>query len=96
MHAFASAYFDGNADAMQQFLTNTYDGEIDTYKSTGTVRDLTLKGLSDTDTKKIENESYVVSLEFRDSNYEDMFLYLTCVLSRQENNWKIQSYGVEG
>lgn len=96
VHAFASAYFDGNADAMQQFLTNTYDGEIDTYKSTGTVRDLTLKGLSDTDTKKIENESYVVSLEFRDSNYEDMFLYLTCVLSKQENNWKIQSYGVEG
>ena len=66
-----------------------------TYESAGKVSDLTLKGLSDNDEKKIENGNYVVSMQFRDSSYEDMFLYLTCMLSRQEDSWKIQYYGVE-
>lgn len=96
MNEFASAYFDGNADTIQTFLASTYNGQIEIYESAGEVSDLTLKGLSDTDEKKIENGNYVVSIEFRDSCYEDMFLYLTCMLSRQEDSWKIQYYGVEG
>ncbi len=93
---FAAAYFDGNASALEKFLAGTYEGEMDIYESTGAVSDFTVKGLSDADEKKIENGSSVVSLEFRDSNYEDMFLYLTFVLIRQEDQWKIQSYGLEG
>ncbi len=96
MNEFASAYFDGNADTIQTFLASTYNEQIEIYESAGEVSDLTLKGLSDTDEKKIENGNYVVSIEFRDSCYEDMFLYLTCMLSRQEDSWKIQYYGVEG
>ena len=92
---FAAAYFNGNIDVMQKFLANTYTGEIDRYEGTGSISDLTVKGLSDTDDKKAENGTYVVFLEFRDSDYEDMFLYLTFGLVKQENNWKIQSYGVE-
>lgn len=95
MDEFASAYFDGNADTIQTFLASTYKGQIETYESAGEVSDLTLKGLSDNDEKKIENGNYVVSMQFRDSSYEDMFLYLTCMLSRQEDSWKIQYYGVE-
>ena len=38
----------------------------------------------------------VISLEFRDSNYEDMFLYLTIELIKQEDGWNIQFYGLEG
>ena len=96
MDEFAEAYFGGNVDAIQKFLANTYEGKADIYESTGTISDLTVKGLSDTDEKKIENERIAVSLEFRDSNYEDMFLYVTFVFVRQEDGWKIQSYGVEG
>jgi len=87
---FAKAYFDDSIDVMQQFLSSTYEGEIDTYASTGTVSDFTVKGLSDNDGK------YNVSMEFRDSSYEDMFLYLTVILVREEDGWKIQFYGVEG
>ncbi len=96
MEAFATAYFDGNVGDIQKFLSSTYEGEVDTYERTGTVSDITIKGLSDTDEKKIEDERCVVSLEFRDSNYEDMFLYLTVVFIKQEDNWKIQFYGIEG
>ncbi len=93
---FSTAYFKGDSDTMQKFLASTYVGEIDKYEGLGLISDLTVKGLSDTDDKKIENGSYVVSLEYRDSNYQDMFLYLTLGLIKQESNWKIQFYGVEG
>lgn len=93
---FATAYFNGNIDTMQKFLASTYVGEVDGYEGTGLISDLTVKGLSDSDDKKIQNGRYFVSLEFRDSSYEDMFLYLTFGLVKQDNNWKIQFYGVEG
>lgn len=60
------------------------------------ISDLTVKGLSDTDEKKIENGTCTVSIEFRDSNYKDMFLYLTCILVNEQGEWKIQFYGIEG
>lgn len=93
---FATAYFAGNIDAIQTFLASTYEGGIDTYESTGTVSSWTVKGLSEADEKIIKDGSFVASLEFRDSSYEDMFWYLTIILAKQEGTWKIQSYGVEG
>ncbi|RKI90165.1 hypothetical protein D7V94_14985 [Parablautia intestinalis] len=96
LDAFAAAYFDGNADTIQKFLSNTYQGEIDIYEGTGVISDLTFKGLSDADGGKIEDGKCIVSLEFRDSNYEGMFLYLTFILVKEEDDWKIQFYGLEG
>ncbi len=93
---FATAYFQDNVEAMQKLLASTYDGEIGRYESTGSISDMTVKGLSDVDDKIIKSGNCIVSLEFRDSNYKDMFLYLTVGLVKQEDNWKIQSYGVEG
>lgn len=96
LEAFAELYFDGNVDAIQKFLASTYEGEVDIYEGTGMISDLTVKGLSDTDEKKIENGKCNASIEFRDSNYEDMFLYLTFILVKDQGEWKIQFYGVEG
>lgn len=95
---FAEAYFDDNIDvaAIQKFLASTYEGKIDIYESPGTVSDLTVKGLSDADAKKIENGECNVSIQFRDSRYEDMLLYLSCTLVKEQGDWKIQFYGVEG
>ena len=96
LDAFAESYFDGDVNAIQKFLTSTYEGKIDIYEGTGTISDLTVKGLSNADEKKIENGRCNVSIEFRDSNYEDMFLYLTLILVKEQGEWKIQFYGVEG
>lgn len=93
---FAAAFFGGDRDSVRRFLADTYEGEVDLYQGPGVISDLTVKGLSEADEKKIDNGRCVVSLEFRDSSYEDMFLYLTFVFARQEDGWKIQSYGVEG
>ncbi len=96
LEAFAKSYFNGDVDAIQKFLASTHKGKADIYESTGTVSDLTVKGLSDTDEKKIENGKCNVSIEFRDSNYEDMFMYLTFILVKEQGEWKIQFYGIEG
>lgn len=96
LEAFAESYFNGDVDAIQKFLASTYEETVDIYEGTGTISDLTVKGLSDTDEKKIENGECNVSIEFRDSNYEDMFLYLTLILVKEQGEWKIQFYGVEG
>lgn len=94
--AFASAYFDGDTASLSKFLASTYEGELDIYEGTGKISDLTVKGLSDTDEKKVENKRCVVSLEFRDSTYEDMFWYLTFGFIKQKGSWKIEFYGLEG
>lgn len=96
LEAFAESYFNGDIDAIQKFLASTYEGNVDIYEGTGMISDLTVKGLSDTDEKKMENGKYNASIEFRDSNYEDMFLYLTSILVKEQGEWKIQFYGMEG
>ena len=96
LEAFSEFYFNGNVNAIQKILASTYEGEVDTYDGTGIISDLTVKGLSDIDEKKIENGKCNVSIEFRDSNYEDMFLYLTFILVKEQGEWKIQFYGMEG
>lgn len=96
LEEFAELYFDGDVNAIQKFLASTYEGKVDIYEGTGRISDLTVKGLSDTDEKKIENGKCNVSIEFRDSNYEDMFLYLTFILVKEQGEWKIQFYGMEG
>ncbi len=96
LDAFAKSYFDRDVNAMQKFLASTYAGTVDIYEGTGMISDITVKGLSETDEKKIENGKCNVSIEFRDSNYEDMFLYLTIILVKEQGEWKIQFYGVEG
>ena len=96
LEAFAESYFNGDVGAIQKFLASTYEGEVDIYEGTGMISDLTVKGLSDTDEKKVENGKCNASIEFRDSNYEDMFLYLTFILVKEQGEWKIQFYGMEG
>ena len=96
LETFAKSYFNGDVGAIQKFLASTYEGEVDIYEGTGMISDLTVKGLSDTDEKKVENGKCNASIEFRDSNYEDMFLYLTFILVKEQGEWKIQFYGMEG
>ena len=96
LEAFAESYFNEDVGAIQKFLASTYEGEVDIYEGTGMISDLTVKGLSDTDEKKVENGKCNASIEFRDSNYEDMFLYLTFILVKEQGEWKIQFYGMEG
>lgn len=92
--SFASAYFSGDANGVKTHLISPYEWDVDVYTGSGAASDFTLKGLPDSE-KEIGSVQ-VISLEYRDSDYEDMFLYLTMEFVKQEDGWKIQFYGVEG
>lgn len=96
---FAAAYFSGDTDTVQSYLTNPYEWDIEVYEGldttgAGTISELTLKGLTDIG-KEETGSTQVISLEFRDSNYGDMFIYLAIEFTKQEDGWKIQFYGLE-
>lgn len=98
---FAAAYFSGDTAALQSYLADSYEGDIDVYKGlsdttgAGILSGFTLKGLTDAGKEEI-GSTKVVSLEFTDSNCGDMFLHLTMEFVRQEDGWKIEFYGLEG
>lgn len=90
----AFAYFDGNAAVIQKFLADTYSGDISVYEGTGTISGMSIKELSDDE--EIENGACAVSLEFKDSSMGDAFRRFTFEFIKQEDGWKIQSYGLKG
>lgn len=91
---FAAAYFSGDIDAVKSYLTSPYEWDIDIYAGTGALSDFMLKGLDDIGSKGIGSVQ-AVSLEYKNSDNQDMFLYLTLEFVKQEDGWKIQFYGVE-
>lgn len=93
---FARAYFDGDADALKKFLASPFEGDIDTYDSyegTGTASDFTIKGLPEAGERAVNNK-LEISLEFMDSN-DDSYTYLSLSFVKQEDGWKVKSYGLE-
>lgn len=90
---FAAYYFNGDAAALQKYLTSPYEGDIDTYEGSGTAGNFTIKGLPDAGELNADN-TWEASLEFMDSE-EDSYTYLTFSFVKQEDGWKIQSYGLE-
>ena len=96
---FADAYFNGDTEAVQGFLTDSFLQEPAVYEGTGTVRDFELKGLSEDAVKEHEDGTYEVNpqLQFRDSaRSADSYQYLDFVFVKQDGEWKIQSYGLDG
>lgn len=91
---FTAAYFGGDIYTIQKYLTVPYEWDIDIYTGTGVISEVNVKGLTDIGEEEIGNIK-IISLEYRDSNIEETFLYLTVEFIKQEDGWKIQFYGVE-
>lgn len=95
---FLKAYFEGNSDNLKQYLATSFEGDIAVYYNIDATDDVyinALKGLEDV-TEKNVNESCVVYLEYKESEEDDTYKYLTMELIKEEAGWKIQFYGVEG
>lgn len=92
---FVTAYFNGDAGSITKFLSVPFEWDVEVYTGTGTISEVSLKGLTDIGEK--ENGSVqVVSVEYIDSDLGDSYRYLTLEFIKQENEWKIQFYGIEG
>lgn len=93
---FAVAYFSGDKESIQNYLTTPYEWDIDIYGGAAdTVSNMSIEGLTEIGENDTGNVC-VVSLEYKSSPESDMFQYLTIELIKQSNGWKIQFYGIEG
>lgn len=96
VNEFAEAYFSGDARSIRKFLADSYEGDMEVYQGDGRITDLLIKGLPGRGGQDIDGKTCEVSLEYRDSELENAFRYLTISFIRQKDSWKIQFYGLEG
>ena len=91
---FAQAYFEQNIDKIATFLSPYFEGnpkevcpweEIDTFF---------IKGVDSISSEKADGTK-TVSVEFRNPDYPDSFLYLSIVFINENEEWKVQSYYLE-
>lgn len=93
---FVNAYFAGDTDAMEAYLTTGFCGPVagypyetipvlDSFKNLGhPIRDMASQGY------------LTPSVQFREKPDSDSFTYLSIVLKWENGRWKIDSYGLEG
>ncbi len=94
MKSFCTAYFAGDVDTIEQFLSESYEGNVESDSSEGNEPVIhKIKGL-DSDIEADIGDSCILSLEF---NYpdEDSYTYLTVTFRKENDGWKIESYGLE-
>lgn len=92
---FAAAYFSGDVEAVQDCLINPYKWDIEVYTGTGIINNVTIKDLeTETDREDI-GSTKVILVEYKSSDKEDTYQYLTLEFVKQEDGWKIQFYGIE-
>ena len=91
---FAQAYFEQNFEKIATFLSPYFEGnpkevcpweEIDTFF---------IKGVDSISSEKADGTK-TVSVEFRNPDYPDSFLYLSIVFINENEEWKVQSYYLE-
>lgn len=95
-NAFALAYFAGEKEEMRKYLADSYEGDIDVYSDgdAGPEGMMALKGLEDVGEAAV-GDTHIVSLECSMAGMEEGLLYLTLEVEKQEEGWKILSYGLE-
>ncbi len=90
---FAAAYFAGDSDTLKDYLAGSFAGSAETYSGPGTAQIMAVRGLG-TDRALPAGSTKDVSVEFLDST-EDSYTYLSMRVVKQEDGWKVQSYGLE-
>ena len=92
---FAGAYFAQDVDAIASLLSPDFTGDPKEVSPWEGVDAFTVKVVDAISTER-DNGVKMISVEFRNPDYPDSFLYLTVQFAKQADEWKIQSYYLEG
>lgn len=94
--AFVTAYFAGDTDTMETYLTTGYCGPVAGYPYETTPVLDGFKNLGHP-IRDMASQGYLTpSVQFRETVDSDSFTYLSVVLKWENGRWKIDSYGLEG
>lgn len=92
---FAGAYFSGDTEAMRQYLADSYSGTVEGYGGAAGAEVTGKTGLPAQGEERSVGAEETVSVQFKESPSSDSYTYLTMVLVKQEDGWKVKSYGLE-
>lgn len=88
---FYDAYFDGDTERMKQYLADDYKGHLDVYQG-GSSQDVVVQSV---ETLSNEETSQMVRVTFLETELDDSYTYLMLELVKEEDNWRISSYGLD-
>lgn len=91
---FANAYFAQDFDTIASFLSPYFVGSPKDVSPWSGIDTFTVKGVDSIQTEKLDGTKRI-SIEFRNPDYPDSFLYLTIVFAKENEDWKVQSYFLE-
>ena len=91
---FAHAYFAQDVDAVAAFLSTDFEGDPKEVCPWSGVDAYTIKGVDAISTEG-QDGTKMISIEFRNPDYPDSFIYLTAAFVKQEE-WRIRSFYLEG
>ena len=91
----ASAYFSQDADIIRSFLSSDFVGDSIDVSPWSQISVFKVKGADDETIDRADGEK-IVSIEFRNPDYPDSFVYLTIGLVKENDEWRVRWYGLEG
>lgn len=96
MNAFVTAYFAGDVDTIEQYLSESYGQEVEVYGDPEHADEVQINGFrgASFDLQGNIGDECELSVEFV-SPGEDSLTCLTVGFVKEESGWKISSYGVE-
>lgn len=93
MEQFSSAYFTGDTRRMRELLADSFSGTVEAY---GGSQDYVVnREIGSPEAVMQVGDTLTAVVEFKESAESDSYTYLTMELVKQEDDWKVQSYGLE-
>lgn len=95
---FMKAYYSGDREAVKQYLSDSYSGNIEVYtdfEPAGPAIN-SIKGLDNLVLYMAYWGELYPSVEFMITPDSDYFIYLSMTLVWEEGQWKVSEYGLEG
>ncbi len=96
MRDFSKAYFTGDTVAIKEFLSASFDGDIEVFEDpqqANKMITLDVRGLKDINALEA-SEEYTLSKPFI-AEGEDTWTYLSATFINENGEWKISGYGLE-
>ena len=95
---FLKAYYSGDRDAVKQYLSASYNLDVDVYTDyePADPEISTIKGLDNLVHDMADWGTIRPSIQFRITPDSDYYVYLSMTLTWEDDQWKVSEYGLEG
>ena len=92
---FTCAHISQDVDIIHSFLSSDFEGDPKDVSPWNRIDMVKVKGADDETIDRDDGEK-IVSVEFQNPDYPDSFVYLTIGLVKENDEWRVRWYGLEG